>query len=108
MFRLDTLTAKEGTVAASLKEKCGSGVIFQILGTWAGTITWEAKAETAATWVAIMATNATTNALATTIVSTTTEVNGIYRIIGDGLQIRARMSAYTSGTANVHAGALRV
>ena len=108
MFQTDDLTVAEDTVEAFLKEKTGSGVIFQILGTWVGTITWEAKAETAATWVSIFAANVTTNALALTAVSTGTDANGVYRIVADGLEIRARMSTYVSGTANLHKVAVRV
>jgi hypothetical protein len=107
MFRLDTLTVAEDTVEATLKEKWGSGAIFKIEGTWVGTITWECRTDNLSTWVSIMATNATTNAMATTAVSTGTDANGVYRIVADGLRVRARMSAYTSGTANVDAGALR-
>ena len=108
MFRLDTLTAAEDTVEATLKGKWGSGAVFKIEGTWVGTITFEARTENLDTWVAIMATNATTNALATTAVSTGTDANYIYRIVADGLMVRARMSTYTSGTANVDAAAVRV
>lgn len=103
MFQTDTLTAAEDTSEVFLKDKAGSAAIFQFLGTWVGTITFEAKAETAATWVSIMATNVATNATATT-----TTANGVFRVVADGLEVRARMSAYTSGTVNVHKAAVQV
>ncbi|KKL87670.1 hypothetical protein LCGC14_1932370 [marine sediment metagenome] len=86
--------------AANIKSQEGLGDMagFQILGTWAGTITFEAHVpgESVGTWVSIMATNVATNALATT-----TTANGVFRIVSDGLDIRARFSTDTSGTANV-------
>lgn len=107
MFRRVDLTAAEDTAEATLKEKWASGATFKIEGTWVGTITFECRTENLSTWVSILAANVTTNALALTAVSTGTDANGIYRIVADGLRVRARMSAWTSGTANVDAGAQR-
>ncbi len=61
----------------------------------AGTVTFEAKVRGAADakFTTIAATNASTLANATT-----TTANGIFRVVGDGLDVRARMSLYTSGT----------
>ena len=82
----DTATADPGP----------GGAAFQVLGTWSGTITFEAKTKGAATWVSILVTNVATNAQVTT-----TTANGVFRVVADGLDLRARMSSYTSGTANV-------
>lgn len=72
---------------------------FHVTGTWAGTITFEAKAPGAAStnWVSILATS-----VATDVSATTTTGNGIFRVVADGLHVRARMSTYTSGTAVVY------
>ncbi len=84
----------EGTVSAH--DSRGGMAGFQILGTWAGTITFEAKLHEAGTWVSIIATNVATSAQATT-----TTANGVFRIVSDGLDVRARFSTDTSGTVNV-------
>ena len=94
------LTAAEDVVYSYGIDGQGTGAAFQFTGTWAGVITFEAKIRGAA-WTkatAIMATNAATLVSATTITSTGTDVNGIYRVVADGLDVRARMSTYTSGT----------
>ena len=87
----------EDVAVVFAQEGLGDMVGFQILGTWTGTITFEAHVPGAtATWVSIMATNVATNALATT-----TTANGVFRIVSDGLDIRARFSTDSSGTVNV-------
>ena len=68
----------------------------QITGTWVGTITFEASLD-GTTWTGINAVSASTSTP-----QTTTTVNGLYRLTPGGLQqIRANMSAFTSGTATV-------
>ena len=82
------------------QEGMGDMAGFQILGTWTGTITFEAAvpgAGSSLTWVSIMATNVADNAIATT-----TTANGVFRIVSDGLTIRARFSTDSSGTVEVH------
>ncbi len=74
----------------------GEAHIYQILGTWAGVITFEVKARNTSTWVSILATNVATGSDA---VSTT--ANGIFRFLGDGLDSRARFSTDTSGAPQV-------
>ena len=89
----------EDTVNLSPNESNGGAGGFHITGTWVGTITFEAKAPEAGSsdWVAIPATNMNDDTT-----STTTTANGIFRIIADGLHIRARFSADTSGTVVVY------
>ena len=70
--------------------------IYQILGTWAGVITFEVKTPATSTWVSVLATNVTTGS---DVVSTT--ANGIFRFLGDGLDSRARFSTDTSGAPQV-------
>ena len=73
-----------------------SAAAAQITGTWAGTITFEGSLD-GTTWAAINAVSASTSTP-----QTTTTVNGLYRITPAGLQqIRANMSAFTSGSATV-------
>ena len=81
----------------SSQEGLGDMAGFQILGSWTGTITFEATVPGAGgTWVSIMATNVADNAVATT-----TTASGIFRIVSDGLNIRARFSTDSSGTVEV-------
>lgn len=69
---------------------------FQITGTWSATITFESTVDDS-TWVAVSATNRASGASATTTTS-----NGIYNLSATGVRsVRARVSAYTSGTAVV-------
>ena len=87
----------EDVAVVFAQEGLGDMVGFQILGAWTGTVTFEATTPQAGgTWVSIMATNVATNALATT-----TTANGVFRIVSDGLDIRARFSTDSSGTVNV-------
>lgn len=96
-------SARTGTTAsltaaeqASTVSTDGYGTVsFQITGTWSGTITFEAT--NASTWVAILATNITSGASATT-----TTANGVYAVASSNARfVRARMSSYSSGTAAV-------
>lgn len=73
-----------------------SAAAAQITGTWVGTITFEASLD-GTTWTALNAVSASTSSP-----QTTTTVNGLYRLTPGGLQqIRANMSAFTSGSASV-------
>lgn len=69
-----------------------AGAVFQLAGTWVGTITFEATVD-GTNWVEVLAVNANDDTAATTATA-----NGIYRVIADGMKVRARVSAYTSGT----------
>lgn len=70
-------------------------VVFQVSGTWSGTITFEASI--AGAWTAIPVQRQSTYGLATTTTS-----NDVYVAPNPGYsQVRARMSAYTSGLAVV-------
>lgn len=69
---------------------------LQVTGTFVATITWEGNID-GTNWVALPACN-----LATNVVSTIATAAGIYFINVAGLQaLRARISAWTSGTITV-------
>ena len=71
-------------------------VVYQIFGTWAGTITFEGTID-GTTWASIRAEPLSTGTLATT----TTTV-GLFRVDASGLfSTRVRFSTDTSGTVNV-------
>ena len=73
-----------------------SMVVYQIFGTWAGTITFEGTIDNS-TWVAIRAEPLTSGTL-----STTTTATGLFRIDASGLfKTRTRFSTDTSGTVSV-------
>lgn len=66
---------------------------FNISGTWVATITFEATVD-GTNWVSVKAVNANTGSAAATTTS-----NGIYSVAPNVIQtVRARVSAYTSGT----------
>jgi hypothetical protein len=70
----------------------------QVVGITTATITWEGTVD-GTNWVAILATPLTTGTAATTATA-----DGIYRINVTGLaSVRARISAWTSGTITVTA-----
>jgi hypothetical protein len=69
---------------------------MQVEGITTATITFEATVD-GSNWVAVQATNLTSGTAATTATA-----DGLYRLDVSGLyQVRARISAYTSGTINV-------
>lgn len=69
---------------------------MQVQGITTATITFEATID-GTNWVAIQVTNLTSGALATT-----TTADGLFRVTVLGLvRVRARISAYTSGTITV-------
>lgn len=80
-----------------------AGVSFSVSGTWVGTITFEASNDNFITFSTINAQRAGDNILSQTVVNTAG--NDLYRIGVSGfLYIRARMTAFTSGTATVVSG----
>ncbi|GEM_PF-3356489 len=90
------LTAANQTVVLSVDD-CGAAT-FQLTNTFTATVTFEAATRDG-TWIAIPAVNVNTDARATTASAT-----GIYQVSGSGFnQVRARVSAYTSGTVTVNA-----
>lgn len=95
---LPVTTLSSGLGAATIlgNDSRGEAAVFQVLGTWVGTFTFEAQVNGSTAWASIMATNAATNALALT-----STVNGIFRVVSDGLDVRARFSTWASGTALV-------
>lgn len=69
---------------------------MQVSGTFVGTLTWEATIDQT-NWIAVQATSLNDGTAATTATTT-----GLFRIQAFGLsQIRARVSAYTSGSITV-------
>ncbi len=73
-------------------------VALQITGTWVGTITFQATID-GTNWVSVLAVPSDS-----TTAATTTTGNGIFRVDAGGyFGIRAKVTAYTSGTAVVRA-----
>jgi hypothetical protein len=69
---------------------------LQIVGITTATVTFEATVD-GATWVAVKFTNMTSDAAATTATA-----DGLYRATVRGYrQVRARISAWTSGTIDI-------
>ena len=89
-----SLGAATNTVVADVLGE--PSAVIQVTGTWTGTITFEAT--TAGTdWSALTVTRQSTYALASTATA-----NDTYLVTNPGYaKIRARMSAYTSGTATI-------
>lgn len=88
-----TLTAQDTTV--ELYTEGMSSVIMNVTGTWVGTIVSEGQLEEG-NWLSIVSTDASQS------VFSSASVNGRFVIAcGNRSKIRLRMSAYTSGTANV-------
>jgi len=99
-----TLGVAEATVSALVEG--ANNILFQITGTWVGTITFEASAD-GTNWF-VTAVKNTSETTATTLVTTRT-TNGISQVYISGIPyVRARMSAYTSGTATVLVHADRI
>lgn len=73
-------------------------IVFQIAGITTATVTWEVSID-GSNWVAVMATNQTSGAAATTATA-----DGLYGMNCAGYaQLRARISAFTSGTITISA-----
>jgi hypothetical protein len=80
-----------------------SNVVIQVFGTFVGTITWEATMD-GATWAGAALADL---ASATRARALTTTVAGLFMLdeVGGLQKVRARISAYTSGTVNAWANA---
>ena len=93
-----SLTAAEQAVTLTLVGQAAT--TFQLTGTWVGTITFEASNDNS-TWTSIFAMKAGDN-----VIAQTATANDIYRCTTAGFgYVRARCSAYTSGTIVVTARA---
>lgn len=78
---------------------CGTA-IYELGGTWTGTVTFEGSDNNFTTAQSIIAINLTAGGP----YSTTASANGFYSVLPQGFaKIQARMSAYTSGAATVTA-----
>jgi len=102
-----SLTALNSTVSTSVLDGFGTAGII-VTGTWVGTITFEASVD-GTNWQSM-----TAQPIAGGVLSSTTTINTQVRINITGMQsVRAKMTAYTSGTANItiectsHAGFVR-
>ena len=93
----ETMDTVEDTAGvAEGHDAFASMVVYQIFGTWAGTITFENTLNNT-DWDSIRAENLSTGTLATT-----TTASGTFRIDASGLfKTRCRFSTDTSGTVSV-------
>ncbi len=93
----ETMDTVEDTVGVTEgHDSFASLVVYQIFGTWMGTVTFEATIDNS-TWVSVRAEPLTTGTL-----SATTTANGLFRIDASGLfKTRCRFSTDTSGTVSV-------
>lgn len=74
---------------------------MQVSGTFVGTVTFEGTVD-GSNWIALLCTNVNAGTTATTATAV-----GIFRVDCSGLaQVRARVSAYTSGAITVTATAV--
>jgi hypothetical protein len=102
---VESKTLGVAEAALTLTALTADNVVLQVTGTFTGTITFEASVD-GTNYVAI-AMKASTQTTATTLVSTTTTV-GVFSLNIQGLpNFRARMSAYTDGSAVVTASLAR-
>ena len=93
-----SLAAAAQTVALALNGDSAASI--QLTGTWVGTVTFEGTTD-GTTWVPVNALPSTSS-----VPATTATVNGLYRLTPGGLaQLRAHMTAFTSGSATVTARA---
>ncbi len=89
----------DGTAVATVNADDGAHttLTMQIVGITTATITFEGTID-GTNWVSVPATNITSGASAATATA-----NGVYRLTCTGLmQVRARVSAWTSGTITVY------
>jgi len=99
-----TLGVLNATVSSTIDDADHFSV--QLTGTWAGTVTFEVSND-GTNWVSVGLVNSTSVALTTAVVSTT--ANGLFfRVHKFTPLFRVRMSAYTSGTANVNIYSTRI
>ena len=102
---VESKTLGVAEAALTLTALNADSVVLQVTGTFTGTITFEASVD-GTNYVAI-AMKASAQTTATTLVTTTTTV-GVFSLNIQGLpNFRARMSAYTDGSAVVTASVAR-
>lgn len=89
-----SISALDGTVTANVQGL--STIIFNVTGTWVGTMRAEGTVDGGTTWLLLTATDASQAIFATNTVNNRWIIN-----CGSYSQIRLRMSSYTSGTATV-------
>jgi hypothetical protein len=101
MITPQTITGTLGALNATLDVpiETADNVLIQVTGTWVGTITPEISLNGTDYVATALKSSSQTNA--TTLLASFT-TNGISELYATGVPLfRLRMSAYTSGTANV-------
>ena len=95
--RLETMDTVEDTAGIAQASDAFAGlVVYQLYGTWAGTVTFEGTINDS-DWDSVQA-----EPLATGTKATTTTTSGLYRVDASGLfKTRVRFSIDTSGTVSV-------
>ena len=90
------ITALNGAVTLTYRQFANGGIGVQVTNTFSGTLTFEMTID-GTNFVAVQATNVSTGVIGTTATAT-----GVYKfdVVG-ALSVRARASAWTSGTATV-------
>jgi hypothetical protein len=102
---VESKTLGVAEAALTLTALNADSVVLQVTGTFTGTITFEASVD--GTNYVALAMKASAQTTATTLVTTTTTV-GVFSLNIQGLpNFRARMSAYTDGSAVVTASLAR-
>lgn len=94
-----TLAAQDDVSATCGDPDGGSEAVFQITGTWTGTVTFETAAPRSTTWVALFVLPSNTDTAVTTATA-----NGLFRTRdgrGGGCQCRVRLSTPGTGAAVV-------
>lgn len=102
---VESKTLGVAEAALTLTALNADSVVLQVTGTFTGTITFEASVD--GTNYVALAMKASAQTTATTLVTTTSTV-GVFSLNIQGLpNFRARMSAYTDGSAVVTASLAR-
>lgn len=102
----ESATLGVAEAALTLGTADADSVALQVTGTFTGTITFEASVD--GTNYAALAVKASSQTAAATLVTTTTGV-GVFTVNTQGLpHVRARMSAYTDGSAVVSGRLYRI
>ena len=95
-FTKHSTTGTLGVLDAEVGYDADAAVAFQLTGTWSATVAFEASLDDT-NWFPILVTP-----VGSTISVLTATTNGIYQVeTGGFFTVRARASAYTSGTVNV-------
>lgn len=103
VYEAGTTTLQAAAVAigagTSLDMEGGAGATFQVAGTFVGTVTWEATID-GTNWIGVAVADLASTTRARTL---TTTAPGLLLLDGvRGVQlVRARVSAWTSGTITV-------